>query len=156
MSEESELDIKKLEKFLKTLKLSPARLKVGILGSHAARKDGSGKTNAEIGACHEFGTTTLPVRSFLRLPISAMLDKGLQKSGAFTRDTQQQVMQQGTVVPWLKKVGVVAEGIVAEAFQTGGFGTWVPSNMAHKRVAMTLVETQQLRNSISSEVVEGG
>ncbi len=54
----------------------------------------------------------------------------------------------------VKKVAVVAEGIVAEAFDTGGFGQWPPSDMTHKKVHQTLVETQQLRNSITSEVKE--
>ncbi len=151
--ETTQLNIKNLEKILKAFKAKPVVARVGILGE-SGRRQSSGKTNAEIGACHEFGTTTLPVRSFLRLPISSLMQKYLDNSGAFDKDVLKEVVAKATFTPWIKKMAVVAESIVSDAFDSGGFGTWAPSNMARKQNHQTLVETQQLRNSITSEVKE--
>lgn len=150
-----EINTKGLDKLLKALKAKPPVARIGILGDSGAR-EGGGKTNAEIGAVHEFGTSRHPVRSFLRLPLTTLLDKELAKAGAFDKDVLAQVVAQGTVVPWLKKVAVVGEGIVLGAFDTGGYGTWIPSygGEGNPRTGLTLVDTQQLRNSITSEVVE--
>ncbi len=156
MSEETTLNLRGLDQLLKALKAKPPVARVGILGSKSARS-GTGKgapTNAQIGAWHEFGTTKLPQRSFLREPISDNLDKRMESSGALDRDVLADVIKSGSVMPWLRKIAILAEAIVAEAFATGGFGKWRPSDMTHKKVHQTLVETQQLRNSITSEVRE--
>lgn len=149
------LKIDGLKAVLKAIKGKPPIARVGILGNNAARSDGKGgPNNATIGSWHEFGTSQLPVRSFLRVPISEKLGKELENSGAFTPDAISQVVKQKSLRPWVEKMAVVAEGIVADAFDTGGFGQWKPSDMRSKKVKQTLVETQQLRNSITSEVVD--
>jgi hypothetical protein len=148
------LKIDGLQRILKAIKGKPPVARVGILGNHAAREDNKGPNNATIGAWHEFGTADLPVRSFLRVPISDNLQSQLEKSGAFTPDALAKVVKQKSLRPWVEKMAVLAEGIVADAFDTGGFGKWKPSDMRYKKVKQTLVETQQLRNSITSEVKE--
>lgn len=140
-----------LDKFIKALKMEPPEARVGILGSKAARSKGE-NNNATIGAAHEFGTETLPIRSFLRVPIAENLDKYLENSGAFDADALAQVMKQKSLIPWYKKMVVVAERIVLDGFDTAGFGKWKPSNMKDKKNHQTLVETKQLRDSITSEV----
>lgn len=158
MSEgDTTINVKGLDQLLKALKGKLPTARVGILGDKNVRNAGKqGKTpsNATIGAYHEFGTSKLPVRSFLRLPISAMLQKRMNSSGLLDKDALKDVITSGSVVPWLKKVAILAEGIVADAFSSGGFGTWKPSDMSHKQNHQTLVETQQVRNSITSEVKE--
>lgn len=153
MSEGPELNTHGLDQLLKLLKAKPPVARVGILGGKTSRSSG-GRSNAEIGAAHEFGTSQLPQRSFLRIPISDNLQKAMEEAGAFDENTTKEVLAAGTVVPWLKKIAIIAEGIVADAFSTGGFGKWVVSDMRRKKVAQTLVETQQLRSSITSEVRE--
>ncbi len=135
---------------MKALKGKLPTVRVGILGNSNARADG--ESNAQIGSWHEFGTSKLPVRSFLRLPISALLDKYLAKEGALEKKTLKEVLESGTIAPWLQKIGFVAETIVSDAFASGGFGIWPPSDMKNKTNHQTLVESQQLRNSITSEV----
>lgn len=153
MSDEAyNLEIKGLEKLIAALKGKPPIARVGILGGKAAESHGKLMTNAAIGACHEFGTATLPQRSFLREPISEHLTERLEQSGAFDKEVLKEVVREGTILPWVQKVAVLAEGIVADAFDTGGFGKWKPSNMTYKENQQTLVETTQLRNSITSEV----
>jgi hypothetical protein len=148
-----DLKIDGLKRLFKALKDKPPIARVGILGNSAARSnEGDGPNNATIGAYHEFGTSSLPVRSFLRVPITENLQKAMDNSGAFTPEAFSQVMKQKSLRPWVEKLAILAEGIVADAFDTGGFGKWPASDMRYKKVRQTLVETQQLRNSITSEV----
>jgi phage gpG-like protein len=151
-SETIELNDARLKDLLKAFKNKLPTVRVGILGDKNSRKDGDGQTNAEIGAQHEFGTTELPQRSFLRMPLKDHLQGYLDKSGLFDQDLLTQVVKDHSLVPWLKKIGVLGERVVAEAFDTGGFGKWTASNMANKANHQTLVETHQLRDSITSEV----
>lgn len=146
-----------LKGILKALGGKAPVARIGILGS-SGRKDGK-TTNALVGAVHEFGTSAVPMRSFLRMPLTEHLEKGLQKSGAFTEGAVNDVIKQGSMKPWVEKMAIEAVGIVLEAFDTEGFGKWTPLNpktLDHKKVKQTLVETQQLRNSITYDVKEGG
>lgn len=156
MSDEAAtLEMKGLDKLIKALKAVPPQIRVGILGDKSARTTPTSKqapTNATIGAAHEFGTSKLRQRSFLRVPISEHLAAKMENSGALDKDVLAAVIASGTIVPWAQKIAVLAEGIVAEAFDTGGFGKWKPSDMSKKKNSQTLIETQQLRNSITSEV----
>lgn len=156
------MDVRGLSAIIKALKVRrPPIARVGILGANASapHPNPGGKygdktpTNAQVGAWHEFGTTKLPVRSFLRLPLNALLQKQLEQSGAFDEEALKCVMAQASLEPWVAKMAVVAEGIVIEAFHTDGFGFWVKSNMSRKKTKQTLVESGQLKNSITSEVV---
>lgn len=145
-----ELKDKGLKQLMAAFKGEIPQVKVGILGDKSAR---DGKTsNAAIGAAHEYGTTELPIRSFLRTPLNDHLSEYLQNAGAFDPATFKDIIKEGSILNWVKKIGVVAEQVVQEAFASGGFGQWKPSNMDHKKVKQTLIETQQLRNSITSKV----
>ena len=158
--DETTLDTKLLEALVRTLNATPREVRVGILGNTNARKGGAG-SNAEIGAKHEFGEVVelnghqykLPVRSFLRMPLTLKLHEYMAKNPRFTEDGLKQVLHDENLDMWFQQLGIMAEAIVLEAFQTRGFGQWKPSNMKFKTVKQTLVETQQLRNSITSEVV---
>lgn len=148
----SDFNDKPLRDLIKAFSGKMPETRVGVLGSKTTRSKGGNQTNAEIGAKHEFGEDGMPVRSFLRVPLIDRLDAALQKAGAFTEVTLRQVIRDKSIYQWMKKIGIVAEGVVAEGFATGGFGKWKPSNMAHKTNHQTLVETKQLRDSITSEV----
>lgn len=149
-----EINTKGLDKIIRALKGKLPEARVGILGNKAARPSGGPQNNAEVGAQHEFGDSHLPVRSFLRMPIMDNLQKYLERSNAFDKDTLKKVVNSGSITEWMKKIAVVSESIISDAFATGGFGKWRPSNMENKKNKQTLVETQQLRNSITSEVRE--
>lgn len=146
-------DTKNLDKLVRALKKGKlAGVKIGIFGKNSVRSD-SKKTNATIGAYHEFGTRYLPQRSFLKMPITDHLSKELEQSGAFDEAALTAVVKSGSMKPWLDKVAICAEAVVQDAFDTGGFGKWKPSDMRFKENHQTLVETTQLRNSITTEVV---
>lgn len=161
--EETTLELKGLNDLIRLLNQKPPEAKVGILGDSTRGKGAnkSGKTypnNAEIGAVHEFGSPArnIPQRSFLRIPISENLESRMAFSGAFNQDSLAQVLKQGTMLPWVKKMTALAEAIVLEAFATGGFGKW-PSWRRQgytNNTGQLLIDTQQLRNSITSEVKE--
>jgi len=152
LSDDNEFDTKNLDKLIRALKKGGnAGVKIGIMGQSVAR-EGSELNNATIGAFHEFGTSKMPQRSFLKMPISEHLAKELESSGAFDEATIKEVVKQGTTRPWLEKVAICAEAVVQDAFNSGGFGKWAPSDMAHKKNHQTLVETQQLRNSITTKI----
>lgn len=148
MSDSFEYKDKGLANLIKALTVKSPTVKVGILGTKDSRTgDDKSKSNAIIGARHEFNG-----RSFLRQPLNENLQKYLLSSGAFDKKAFREVVKTKSLLPWIQKLGILGVQIVNEAFDTGGFGKWKPSNMDRKIVKQTLVETQQLRNSITSEV----
>lgn len=153
MSDDVTLKLDGLQKLLKALTSNPPIARVGILGDTTSRSGGS-LNNATIGSFHEFGTSKVPVRSFLRVPIATKLENELKKSGAFTPEALTQVIKTKSLKPWVEKVAICAVGVVLDGFDTGGFGDWKPSNMTRKKIKQTLVETQQLRNSITYDIKE--
>jgi len=152
---EDELKISGLDHILLSLKKSPPVVRIGILGGKNSRR-GSQQTNAEIGARHEFGSDGMPIRSFLRMPLNDHLMDALVQSKAFDKEALNEVIAERSLVPWMKKLATLAEGVVLEAFASNGYGKW-PSWKTPgytSRTGQILVDTQQLRNSIQSEVVE--
>lgn len=150
--DEDEVQIKGLNQLLKALKAKPPSIRVGIMGSKNQR-EGSG-SNATIGASHELGLGGHPIRSFLRVPITEHLESRMRGSDMLSEETLKEVIRQGTVLPWSQQVAVLAEGIVADAFATGGFGAWAPWKNPNytNNTGDILKDTQQLSESITSEV----
>lgn len=170
---ETTLNTKGLDQIAKALTKNLSRVRVGILGGKNTRNSTpvggrsfnatkgsppkgqlSAVNNASLGAIHEFGGPKMPMRSFLRIPIADNLQKYMDKSGAFTQEALKEVLNTGNMTPWLEKIGIIAEGIVADAFDTGGFGKWPAwkTKGYQNNTGQILVDTQQLRNSITSEV----
>lgn len=151
------LNVAGLDKLIKALKKQPPSARVGILGDKNSRTaKGKHSSNAEVGAVHEFGAPArgIPSRSFLRIPLTDNLQKYMEKENALDKDVLADVVRQGSVVPWLQKIAVLAEKIVADAFSSGGFGKWPAWKTPGytNNTGQILVDTQQLRNSITSEV----
>lgn len=158
MSEKAyDLDTKGLDQIIKAFKKFPT-IRVGILGDGSERvgTDGekSGLSNASVGLIHEAGSVNSPQRSFLRIPLATQFDKRLAAAGALDRAILRRMVRTGSALGLAKKLGVMAEGVVLEAFDTRGFGEWKPSDMRFKKVHQTLVETNQLRDSITHEIEE--
>lgn len=147
---ESKVTVKNkvLNKLLKSLK-GTAAVKVGILGDHDRRDDSL--SNATIGAIHEFGFG-VPMRSFLRQPLIDNVNTALEENLDVKID---QVAEDESFEPLLKKIGLISEEVVRSAFDTGGNGKWPkwinPGYM--NNTGQLLVDTTQLRDSISSAVI---
>jgi hypothetical protein len=127
----------------------------------ALRKFGhkaSGLSNADIGAIHEFGYKegNIPERSWLRAPVMLYLPPTLERRG---KQLWRIVISKRGVVAALKLLGVTAEKVIHEAFETGGFGKWPDLKKAtikRKGSSAVLIDTAQLRQSVRSAVVKGG
>lgn len=149
---EIKFDNSKLNKLIKSVvNDSNSYCKVGIIGKENMRDDGE-KSNAEIGFIHEFGDKTHPMRSFLRMPVLLKLKDKIEKN---------KVSKDGEIdfKFTMYQIGLLAESVIDEAFETSGFGLWKPTDKPHGidelgEFRSTLVDTSQLRDSISSEVVE--
>lgn len=146
-----------LDKLIQALHVKPPVARVGILGEstrEAVEGEKQAPTNAEVGAAHEFGTSTIPMRSFLRVPISENLQKEMERGGLFTNDVLSEVMKDGSVKAWLEKVAICAEACVQDAFDTGGDGKWPAWKNPNysNNAGQLLVDTKQLRESVTSEV----
>lgn len=140
-----------LEKLIRTL--DPKKIpvgKLGILAGKAARGQ-AGPSNAEIGAKHELGDG-VPKRSWLRVPLIDQWAKYLKEAGAFETKALVRVLKEGSFTPYMKRMLIVGERVLQDGFDSCGFGKWIPSNMTMKKTKQTLVETQQMRNAVASEV----
>lgn len=155
MAETVELNDKVLQKLIRAFKGNVPSAKVGVLGPKNARSQ-SDQTNAEIGIKHEFGDPSakppLPMRSFLRMPLTSFLRPYLEKSGIFDKASFKKIVNSASLQIWVEKIGIVGVRVVLDGFDSGGFGLWKRSNMKYKETKQTLVETEQLRDSIVSEV----
>lgn len=138
MSEEVKLDTKELDKILKKLSANIPGIKVGILGENAKREAGE-KNNADIGYKHEFGMDGMPIRSFLRMPLQEELPRNLEKMNFENLEPEDMA----------HKIGVAAVTTIHQAFDSGGFGEWMPSK---KSSGKTLIDSGQLFKSINYEI----
>lgn len=151
------VDLKGLEKLVKALG-DQYSIKVGIMGSKSQRTNGSsGKTNAEIGFLNEFGSAEkhIPARSFLGMPLRTRLVEYLLKKKAFSQEEIDKAVEEGNLFELAKKVGIVAEELIQDAFGSRGFGEWAtnsPYTVQQKGSDSPLIDTGQLRRSISSKV----
>lgn len=135
------------------------KARVGVLGDSGknGRDDDVPITNAELMLIHEFGSETnnIPPRSALRMPIETKkgdLVKSIRKSQTFKGH-----IETGDIMKAVETVGVMAEAIVQDAFETKGFGQWPaksPATQAQSQnPAQPLIESGQLRRAITSDAV---
>lgn len=134
--------------------------KVGVLSETNTRSPGEdggtdAGTNVEIGAAHEFGSQSqgVPMRSFLRMPLNQR-SKQIAES-ALGGDMASELIEAGGLDLAAERLGIAAEAVVQEAFETRGFGTW-PANsestITSKGSDSPLIDTGQLRGAITSKV----
>ena len=181
----SKVDFKRLSKLIEEWE-DKYSIKVGIIGDTAYQKhEHTDLTNADLGAIHEFGATTkdgvvIPTRSFLRMPILSNEGKRaiikdvvknneavaelMKKPTGDEYDTAYREAVKKVVNPEMvaNQIGISALKRVQEAFTNDGFGNWKPTTEASRKQRIgspdnpTLVDTGQLRDSISFEVKKNG
>lgn len=172
------LDIARLEKIQKELGKKYVA-EVGIMGGKANRlaknpeeshkhykarvrkhkeevtaAEAAGLNNATIGLIHEKGSLTrnIPRRSFLEMPLKKKLPEVMGRIG---NELVRGVSAANIEIVY-RQLGVIAEGIVLRAFSTSGYGDWPansPTTIARKKSSKPLIDTAQLRKSISNRVV---
>lgn len=112
------------------------------------------KTNAEIGLVHEMGSLSqhIPRRSFLEMPLTLKMPEYYKKFG----DQLLKAIDEGNIKPVFINLGIKGEQVVQLAFASRGFGIWDPnaeSTVKRKGSNSPLIDTAQLRRSITSDVV---
>ena len=147
--------MKDIQKFFK----SNFYTKVGILRGKTNRKE-KGLTNASLGVIHEFGSVTrkIPPRSFLRMPLEMkqeyIIAEILKRKRKITKE-----IYQGNAKSFSEKLGILSEQVIQMAFESRGFGQWrenKPSTVRRKKSSSPLIDTGQLRRSITSKVEKYG
>lgn len=113
-------------------------------------------TNAEIGVIHEFGSVSgkIPARSWARFPLEFKAKEFLRFLGS---STIKGYVEKGQIKKVFQAMGVEAEGIIQDAFSSGGFGHWqknAQSTIDAKGSSAPLIDIGEFRKSISSDVVE--
>jgi hypothetical protein len=132
-------------------------------GKHKAGKVESDQTNAEIGLIHEKGIKTgnnpIPRRSFLEIPILNNAKEIFEKKKALENQIKLAILSgKDFNQAWkqaYKDLGFFAEAVVQRSFEESGPG-WPPnaeSTIRRKKSSKPLIDTGQLRRSISSRVV---
>lgn len=144
-------DFSKLENLLKGLKTKMS-VRVGVFQEATAP---DGERVASYGADNEFGVPErrIPERSFIRMPIET-------KAGKIAADVEKRKrdrIEQGNIRGIFEDIGLAAEAVIQEAFDTRGFGTWKENaemTIEKKGSDAPLIDEGLLRRSITSKVVE--
>lgn len=144
--------------------LGKARVRVGVLAD-APKKTGTrtGKrgrqiqqaaTLAEVAAAHEFGTATIPQRSFIRATVDL-------KAGEIAAEQEKLAAQvvDSKITPEvaMERLGAAVQGMVQTRIAEEGIGpALAPATVARKGSDKQLVDTGQLRSSVTYQVLQGG
>ena len=145
-------------------------VKVGVFGGNSP----SGESYPSIAMKHEYGSESphtfmykgrkitikgLPIRSFLRMPIRTHIKKlkgDTVKQGGTVKGALMSDFIHGYTGVALKLLGMNAEAIVQEAFDTQGFGQW-EKNINKEYIELKgsdtpLIDTGKLRASVTSQL----
>lgn len=125
---------------------------VGILGAKASVAHGNeGLTTADVAAVNEFGMG-VPARPFMRLTFEQRAGD-LQKLG---RGLEQRVLQGSmTVEAALLVMGAAAVGYIRATIDAGVEPSNASSTVKQKGSSKPLINTGQLKGSVTSEVRRG-
>lgn len=144
-------DFSRLEKLIEGLE-GDYSTDVGVF---AEAKTPDGKQVAEYGAHNEFGSIVVkdrpPKRSFIRMPIEQKQDK----IEIYVALKAQGHLETGDVKAIFQDIGIAAESVIQEAFDTQGFGSWKPnadSTRDRKHSSTPLIDDGTLRKSVTSRV----
>ncbi len=131
----------------------------GVLGGYA--DTAQGQRRRKLGGPNAAAEhRNIPARSWLRMPVLTHLPDQLKK---LPRGLWQQVIVKRGLRGALGVLGAAALASIQESFATGGFGSWAPlapftirqklRKSGGKGAAAILIDTAQLRQSVTSEVV---
>ncbi len=124
-----------------------ATVKVGIIGSKAAEATITGDTVVEIATIHQFGLG-VEARPFITQPVDqneSQIKRGLR------RQAEQIARGRMTVEQALDRVGLFVVGLMQDAISGRQYKANKPSTVRRKGSSTPLVNTGQLRSSITHE-----
>lgn len=130
-------------------------VKVGVFGDHKAERTDATINNVELAVIQQFGSLTnnIPARPFIDMPLRYKRAELLKFAAS---KTIADLLLAGNMKRALALLGVKAENIIQQAFDTRGFGQWranAPRTIAAKGSDMPLINEGQLRRSVWSKVV---
>jgi len=148
---------------METLRGAGAVVKVGVQGPQAAANHQDSRlTVAQIATVHEFGrvihqpkmnrTITIPERSFLRATID-MYQEAIARRQVLL--TQGYLLGKFEMRASLELLGLYVVGLVKQRIANGIAPPNRPSTIARKGSSKPLIDTGQLRNSITHKVEIG-
>lgn len=143
---------KELRRHLKKLEREGAHVKVGVLASSGTHAE-SGISMIEIASVHEFGSPSIgvPERSFIRAGIQEKRDDLVRILNGLAKGIVQDKI---TVDEALQKLGLWGANAVKRKITSSDIPPPLKaSTVARKGSTKPLVDTGQLVNSISFEVV---
>lgn len=118
------MDITKMKDLYESLKHRPS-VQVGVFQQKTTRKE-PGLTNATLAAIHEYGAPEhgLPARSILKEP----LKDHAKEIMASIKGKADMIVKASNLKSLWSLVGIAAEKVISQAFDTGGFGKWAPDS----------------------------
>ena len=130
----------------------------GFKAARGASKGDQSISNAELMLLMIFGVLSrnIPALEPLFTPIIKHRRELMQSLGS---GAMRAAFQAGDYEKMFKLLGIAGEAIVQQAFETSGDGTWAPnapSTIAAKESSQPLIDTAQMRKSVSSDVVKKG
>lgn len=124
-------------------------VKIGVLEKSGNHDEAQGLTVADVASFNEFGTETIPERSFIRSTVDLKFNSYVEKS----RMLQSKCVLQALSVK--KALSVLGELIRADIINTINSGVEpenAPSTIASKRSSKPLIDSGQLKQSINYEI----
>lgn len=139
--------VKDLEKKIKDVK--KREVAIGVMQNSGAYE--YGLSIVEVARVHEFGSITknIPARSFLRVPF---YEKEKQVDNLIFRGYKMMVEKNETVDKALDLIGLGARDISVGAFRDNNWQELKPSTIKAKGSSTPLIDTGNLRQSITWEV----
>ncbi len=140
-------------RLLRTLGAAQAAeaLEVGVLGDLADASSEEGLTVGQVAEWMEFGTPTIPPRSWLRAYVDENEAEINRRVGIEMRAVIAGARSRRQA---LERVGVWIVGQIQERIARGIDPANAPSTIARKGSSTPLIDTGQLRSSIASRIVE--
>lgn len=126
----------------------PGTVEVGILTGTGQHED-SDLTTAEVGFYHEFGTVKTPERSFIRSTINGK-SKEIKKVARL--EYKKVIAGKTTNEKGLGILGAFTAGLIQETFTDNNWAPNSESTIESKGSSTPLIDTGQLRQSISYKV----
>lgn len=126
---------------------TPGTVDVGIIG--AGKHTDSVLTVANIGFAHEFGTATIPERSFIRATTKEKRKEIVELQEKLLKKIQSGEMK---VDQALDQVGTFVAGLISKKIVDIKSPPNSPETIKRKGSSNPLIDTGQLKNSITWEV----
>jgi phage gpG-like protein len=142
----------RLEKIMRELGATQKYVAVGVLGSKGQEQhkgDKLGTTVAEVATWNHFGTSTIPARPFLTIALARQRGEIDKLRG---RIAQGVISGKLTIDRGLGLLGAFLVGAVKQEIAAGMPPENAPSTVAAKGSSTPLINTGQLRGSITFEI----